>query len=131
MAPQFLRILSILDIVQQMLKAMSAAERGQSGSAIIAGERIEFKDREEFDNETKRIGPKMTPILTEALNSLSQSGLMHLVPWALMEKFFEAVKLAAYCTQSRREFDVADKKFEEAYAVLRKMVGLTLEKIPT
>jgi hypothetical protein len=103
---------------------MSAAQRGESGSLTIYGEHIRFKDKKEFEEEMRRIAPKILPVVIEAKDILGQSGLKDLVPPKISAMFMEAVKSALDSIQSRRDFDAADKKFDETYVAIRKMLGV-------
>ncbi|MGD0549486.1 MAG: hypothetical protein ABSA81_02930 [Candidatus Bathyarchaeia archaeon] len=117
-------MLSTIDLIRQILAAKSAADRGQSGSFTIAGEKTTFKNSAELDNEMKRIAPKILPIVTEIKDLILKSGLMHLVPEKLITMFHDTVMPAVNSILLKQDFSAADKKFEEFYAQMRKMAGL-------
>lgn len=124
MTPQFLKLFSAFDVMRQTLKGISAAQRGESGSLTIAGEHVEFKDKKGFDEEMRRIAPKLLPVLIETQDSLGQSGLRDLVPTKISTMFIEAMKSAIDSLESRSDFNAADKKFDEMYVEIRKMLGV-------
>ena len=124
MTPEFQKILSTLDVMRQTMRAMSLAQRGQSGSFVILGEPVNFRNKKEFDKEMARIAPKALSFLIEAKESLGQSGLRDLVPPKIATMFMEAMKAATNSLQSKGDFDAADKKFTETYAEIRKMIGI-------
>jgi hypothetical protein len=124
MTPEFQKILSTLDVMRQTMRAMSLAQRGQSGSFVILGEPVNFRNKKEFDKEMARIAPKALSFLIEAKESLGQSGLRDLVPPKIAAMFMEAMKAATNSLQSKGDFDAADKKFTETYAEIRKMIGI-------
>lgn len=124
MTPEFQKLLSALDVIRQTMKAISVAQRGQSGSLVILGEPINFKNKKEFDKEMGRIAPKVLSFLIEAKESLGQSGLRDLVPPKIATMFMEAMTSATNSIRSRRDFDAADKKFDETHAEIRKMLGV-------
>jgi hypothetical protein len=124
MTPEFQKLLSALDVIRQTMKAISVAQRGQSGSLVILGEPINFKNKKEFDKEMGRIAPKVLSFLIEAKESLGQSGLRDLVPPKIATMFMEAMTSGTNSIRSRRDFDAADKKFDETHAEIRKMLGV-------
>lgn len=120
MSPEFMDVLSLIEMAKDILVAKSKLRAGKPASVSIRGQLISASSVTELDAKLAQAGPHFTDAFTGTMGK--GVPLTKLFPKKLQDAFHEAMKSIGKAWESG-DWSVADRQYEAMYCEIRKMLG--------